>query len=84
MCIRDRGVSFHGIAVNLTTDLRKFGAIMPCGMPSDVMTSLERELGIRVDVKEFGEVFADELAKLLGARAIVTDVPPPSIRRPVF
>jgi len=78
------GVSFHGIAVNLTTDLRKFGAIMPCGMPSDVMTSLERELGIRVGVKEFGEVFAEELGMLLGARATVTDVPPSSIRRPVF
>jgi len=77
-------VSFHGIAVNLTTDLRKFGAIMPCGMPSDVMTSLEREVGVEVGVKEFGVVFASELAELLGARAVVKEMPPASIRRPVF
>jgi lipoate-protein ligase B len=78
------GVSFHGIAVNLTTDLRKFGAIMPCGMPSDVMTSLEREVGVEVGVKEFGEIFAEEFAELLGARAVVKEMPPASIRRPVF
>jgi lipoate-protein ligase B len=78
------GVSFHGIAVNLTTDLRKFCAIMPCGMPSDVMTSLEREVGVEVGVKEFGVVFASEFANLLGARAVVKEMPPASIRRSVF
>ncbi len=78
------GVSFHGIAVNLTTDLRKFGAIMPCGMPSDVMTSLERELGLEVGAREFGEVLAQEFGQLLGARPIVTEAPPASVRRPVF
>jgi lipoate-protein ligase B len=78
------GVSFHGIAVNLTTDLRKFYAIMPCGMPSDVMTSLEREVGDEVGVKEFGKIFAGEFAELLGARAVVKEMPPASIRRPVF
>jgi lipoyl(octanoyl) transferase len=77
-------VSFHGIAVNLTTDLRKFCAIMPCGMPSDVMTSLEREVGVEVGMKEFGAVFAGEFAELLGARAVVKEMPPASIRRPVF
>jgi lipoate-protein ligase B len=78
------GVSFHGIAVNLTTDLRKFGAIMPCGMPSDVMTSLVKELGVEVGVKGFGEVFAEELGQLLGARATIKEMPPASIRGSVF
>ncbi len=78
------GVSFHGIAVNLTTDLRRFSAIMPCGMPSEVMTSLERELGLRVDVKEFGEVFAQELGRLLGAVATVREMQVGPIRRPSF
>ncbi len=73
------GVSFHGIAVNLTTALRKFGAIMPCGMPSDVMTSLKKELGVEVGVREFGEVFAEELSELLGARPVFTEAPPASV-----
>jgi hypothetical protein len=37
-----------------------------------------------VGVKEFGAVFAGEFAELLGARAVVKEMPPASIRRPVF
>lgn len=75
------GVSFHGIAINLTTDLSKFGAIMPCGMPSEVMTSLQRELGVAVEVREFAEVFAWELGQLLSARPVLHEVPLTSVRR---
>jgi hypothetical protein len=35
-------------------------------------------------VKEFGEIFAEEFAELLGARAVFKEMPPASIRRPVF
>jgi hypothetical protein len=37
-----------------------------------------------VGVKEFGAVFAEEFANLLGARAVVKEMQPASIRRPVF
>jgi lipoyl(octanoyl) transferase len=40
-----RGVSFHGIALNVTTDLRDFDLIDPCGMPGVASTSIARELG---------------------------------------
>ncbi len=41
----ERGVSYHGIALNVTTDLRDFELIDPCGMPGAEVTSIARELG---------------------------------------
>ncbi|HET9084654.1 MAG TPA: lipoyl(octanoyl) transferase LipB, partial [Candidatus Limnocylindrales bacterium] len=41
----ERGISYHGIALNISVDLRDFELIDPCGMPGVVSTSLSRELG---------------------------------------
>ena len=41
----DRGVSYHGIALNVTVDLGDFELIDACGMPGVVSTSIARELG---------------------------------------
>jgi lipoyl(octanoyl) transferase len=41
----ERGVSFHGIALNVDPDLRDFELIDPCGMPGLVSTSIAEELG---------------------------------------
>lgn len=40
-----RWVSFHGMAINVTTDLDHFKLIVPCGLSGRPVTSLERELG---------------------------------------
>jgi lipoyl(octanoyl) transferase len=40
-----RGVTFHGIAINVACDLTPFDWFTPCGIPGAVMTSLARELG---------------------------------------
>jgi lipoyl(octanoyl) transferase len=40
-------VTWHGFALNVTTDLRYFDLIVPCGIPNVVMTSVSRELGTR-------------------------------------
>jgi lipoyl(octanoyl) transferase len=40
-----RWVSYHGFALNLSTDLRYFEAIEPCGFSGSIMTSLAREMG---------------------------------------
>ena len=40
-----RWVSWHGFALNVTTDLSQFDRIIPCGIAGVEMTSIEREAG---------------------------------------
>jgi len=58
-----RGVSTHGFALNVSTDLAAFSSMIPCGFAHEV-ASLER-LGVRADVREVGERVADALASRL-------------------
>jgi lipoyl(octanoyl) transferase len=41
----ERGITYHGIALNVTTDLSDFALIDPCGMPEAAVTSIAREAG---------------------------------------
>lgn len=47
-----RGVSFHGFALNVNTDLEPFQWINPCGLTGIMMTSMERVLGGKVPVSQ--------------------------------
>ena len=40
-----RGISMHGLALNVDPDLSHFGLIVPCGLAGRAVTSLVRELG---------------------------------------
>jgi lipoyl(octanoyl) transferase len=51
-----RYVSMHGFALNVNTDMRYFSYINPCGFLTYGVTSLERELGRKVDMQEIKEI----------------------------
>jgi len=61
-----RWVTMHGFALNVSTDLRRFAAINPCGLDAAVMGSMAGELGrpipldaVKAALRDtFSEVFA--------------------------
>ena len=58
-------VTFHGLALNVTTDLGYFARIQPCGFDAAVMTSMERELGAAVPIAEVKSALVAELGLAL-------------------
>jgi lipoyl(octanoyl) transferase len=46
------GVTFHGFALDVCTDLKMFDLINPCGMPAVPVTSISRECSRRVSLEE--------------------------------
>ena len=63
-----RGVTTHGLALNVNTDLRWFDEMIPCGIHDKGVTSLARELGQAVPMDEVEEELARQLARHLGLR----------------
>ena len=50
-----RGVTTHGLAINVNNDLQPFEWVVPCGIEGVSMTSLSRELGAEQDMDAFAE-----------------------------
>ena len=77
----ERGVAYHGIALNVEVDLVDFDLIEPCGMPGLTSTSIAAEGGVIAagsatdSVARAAAAFAPALARHLGA-SLDGDLPP--------
>ena len=61
-----KGVTMHGFALNCDCDLTAFDRIIPCGIADASVTSLSRELGREVSVREVLPFVIDRLGSLRG------------------
>jgi lipoyl(octanoyl) transferase len=61
-----RGVTAHGFALNVNTDLRHFEYINPCGLSDKVMTSISKVLGYRVEVEAVIKPLLDSFSTTFG------------------
>jgi lipoyl(octanoyl) transferase len=59
-----RGVSMHGFAFNVNTDLSYFSLINPCGFTDKKVTSLQAELGKEMDINEVKMVLKEKIASV--------------------
>jgi lipoyl(octanoyl) transferase len=65
-----RWVTQHGFAFNVNSDLKYFDYIVPCGIRDKAVTSLEKELGTKVDMLEVKSVLKQKIAEQFGMELI--------------
>jgi len=62
-----RWVTMHGFALNVNTNLGYFDHIIPCGIRGKAVTSMEAELGKKIDMAEVKEKILKHFSKLFKA-----------------
>jgi lipoyl(octanoyl) transferase len=65
-----RWVTMHGFALNVNADLNYFGNIIPCGIVDKAVTSMDKELGQKVDEQEVKKKLEKHFADLFNCTII--------------
>lgn len=65
-----RWITMHGFAFNVNTDLSYFNNIVPCGIVNKQVTSLEKELGHKVDMNEVKEKVKRNFEQIFNAKLV--------------
>ena len=61
-----RSITFHGLALNVNSDLNYFNRIVPCGLTWADVTSMTRELGVEPSAERVRDSFLRHFAELFG------------------
>jgi lipoate-protein ligase B len=59
-------VTYHGLALNVCTDLNRFELIVPCGLPGRPVTSMSQLLGRTIPVEEVKTGLARSFLEVFG------------------
>jgi lipoate-protein ligase B len=65
-----RCITFHGLALNVNTDLHYFQGIVPCGLTWAGVTSMRQELGAEQNFNDVKKRFLSNFAALFGHREV--------------
>jgi lipoate-protein ligase B len=60
-------ITYHGFALNVSTDISRFRLIVPCGLVGKEVTSMEKVLGREVGMAEVRERISDNFSKIFDA-----------------
>jgi lipoyl(octanoyl) transferase len=65
-----RWITMHGFALNVNTDLSHFEYIVPCGIQGKTVTSLEKELGQKLDYQEVKDKIKKHFANIFDCELV--------------
>jgi lipoate-protein ligase B len=69
-----KGISFHGLALNVNLSLEPFSWITPCGLQDTEMTSMERELSRSVPMNQVRQSVKRHVKEVFGVELVTTSL----------
>ena len=69
-----RGISFHGLALNVQTDLTPFSWIQPCGLTNVSMTTMQQETAQKLSMQQVRTVLKAQFERVFGIKFVSKDL----------
>jgi lipoate-protein ligase B len=69
-----RGISFHGLALNVLTDLTPFSWIQPCGLKDVGMTTMQQETAQQLSMQQVRTVLKAQFEAVFGIKLLKTEL----------